>query len=132
MEFKTRRYHTRQSCGPVRRRWRDYETLAGHRPVREFLCGIPEADAAEIVAAMKEVATQGLVLARHLRGQIWEVRAFSATKAYRVLFAPEGTKGRILLALEAFAKKTQKTPDRLLRLAERRLADWQERGRSIG
>jgi phage-related protein len=115
--------------GPVLRRWRDYETPAGHRPVRDFISGLPEGDAAEIAAAMKEVATQGLVVARHLRDEIWEIRAFSETKGYRVLFAPEGTKGRILLALDAFAKKTQKTPDRLLRLAERRLADWRERGK---
>lgn len=115
--------------GPVRRRWRGYRTPAGHRPVREFISRLPESDAAEIAAAMKEVATQGLVSARHLRGEIWEVRAFSETKGYRVLFAPEGAKGRILLALEAFAKKTQKTPDRLLRLAEIRLADWRGRGK---
>jgi phage-related protein len=32
-----------------------------------------------------------------------------------------------LLALEGFEKKTQKTPDRLIRLAEKRLADWRSR-----
>jgi len=74
---------------------------------------------------------QGFVLARHLRGEIWEVRAFSETKGYRILFAPEGSKGRILLALDAFAKKTQKTPERLLQLAERRLADWRRRGKRM-
>ncbi|MFA5889990.1 MAG: type II toxin-antitoxin system RelE/ParE family toxin [Actinomycetota bacterium] len=117
--------------GPVRRRWRDYETPAGHRPVRDFISSLPEGDAAEIAAAMKEVAMQGFVLARHLRGEIWEVRAFSETKGYRILFAPEGSKGRILLALDAFAKKTQKTPERLLQLAERRLADWRRRGKRM-
>ncbi len=95
----------------------------------EFIAGLSEGDAAEVAAAMKDVVTTGLMLARHLRGEIWEVRAFSDTKGYRVLFAPEGKKGRILLALEAYSKKTPKTPDRLLQLAERRLADWRGRGR---
>lgn len=115
--------------GPIKHRWRDYRTPAGRRPVAEFIAGLPEADAAEIAAAMKEVAATGLTLARHVRGEIWEVRAFSETKGYRILFAPEGKKGRILLALEAFSKKTQKTPDRLLTLAERRLGDWRSRAR---
>jgi phage-related protein len=34
----------------------------------------------------------------------------------------------VLLALSAFAKKTQKTPVRELAVAETRLRDWRERG----
>jgi phage-related protein len=34
-----------------------------------------------------------------------------------------------LLGLSSFEKKTQKTPDRELALAKRRLSDWRERGR---
>jgi phage-related protein len=34
----------------------------------------------------------------------------------------------VLLALEGFQKKTQKTPDRLIQLAEKRLTDWRSRG----
>jgi phage-related protein len=47
---------------------------------------------------------------------------------YRVLFAEEGARGRVLLALEAFKKKTQKTPPAAIALAKRRLADWRRRG----
>lgn len=78
---------------------------------------------------MKDVAREGLAMARHVRGEIYEMRTFTDTQSFRILFAPEGKKGRVLLALEAFSKKTQKTPDRLLKLAERRLADWRMRGR---
>ena len=56
------------------RQWRFYETRAGNKPVRVFLDDLPAADAAEIVAAMKHVAREGLQAARHLRGDIWEVR----------------------------------------------------------
>ena len=78
---------------------------------------------------MKQVAREGLRFARHLRGDIWEVRIDAERKAFRVLFSAEGRAQQVLLALEAFTKKAQKTPVRTIDLAERRLADWRRRGR---
>jgi phage-related protein len=54
------------------------------------------------------------------------VRAEGDRQSFRVLFAQEG-RGRVLLALEALSKKTQRTPPEAIRLAERRLADWRAR-----
>jgi phage-related protein len=68
--------------------------------------------------------------ARRLRGDIHEVRADGDRQTYRILFAPEGRRSRVLLALEGFSKKAQKTPPEKIRLAERRLADWRRRGES--
>ena len=112
-----------------RRRWRFYETASGAKPVQAFLDNLTATEAAEVGGAMNEVAVEGLRLARHLRGDIWEVRVQSERKAFRVLFSPEGRAQQVLLALEAFTKKTQKTPPRTIQLAERRLADWRSRGR---
>lgn len=116
-------------AGP-RRRWRFYETRAGRRPVRDFLDTLGDADAAALLEEMRNVAHHGLSEARHLRGDIYEVRADGDAQTFRVLFATEGRRGRILLALEGFSKKTKQTPPRTLALAERRLADW--RGRAHG
>ena len=116
--------------GTGKRRWRDYRTPSGRRPIKEFIDDLTDADAAAVVAAMRDVAEDGLVAARHLRGEIYEVRADGDRQAFRVLFAPEGTRGQVLLSLEAFSKKTQKTPPAKIQLAERRLADWRRRGRS--
>ena len=80
-------------------------------------------------AAYKLFAREGLRFARHLRGDIWEVRVEAESKAFRVLFSPEAKFQRVLLALEAFTKKSQKTPARTIELAERRLSDWRSRGR---
>ena len=113
----------------IRRRWRLYETASGRRPVRQFLDGLTSKDRDQILAAMKEVQIDGLIAARHLTGDIYEVRASADRVIYRVLFAREGGKGQILLALEAFRKSTQKTPKRTINLAERRLADWRRRGK---
>lgn len=113
----------------ARRRWRDYQTAGGARPVRDFLRSLSDEDYADVRAAMDDVAEHGLPAARHLRGDIYEVRSSGARVAYRVLFAAEGARGQVLLALEAFKKKTQKTPPASVALVERRLRDWRARAR---
>ena len=80
---------------------------------------------------MQEVRDEGLRAARHLDGDIWEVRVDGDRVIYRVLFAEEGARGRVLLSLEAFKKKTQKTPPTAITLAKRRLADWRRRGDAL-
>lgn len=113
----------------VQRRWRDYRTAAGRRPVHEFITGLSLEDQAEIAAAMRDVRTEGLEVARHVRGEIYEVRASGGQEEFRILFATEGKVSQVLLSLEAFSKKTRKTPPPTIALAERRLADWRRRRR---
>lgn len=115
--------------GPARRRWRHYETRTGRKPVLEFIRELSELDKAAILAAMKEVRREGTRGARHLAGEIYEVRVDGERVIYRVLFAGEGAQSQVLLALVAFKKKTQKTPPEQIRLAQRRLRDWRSRAR---
>lgn len=86
-------------------------------------------DHAEVAAAMREVKEEGLIVARHVRGDIYEVRASGKDQEFRILFATEGRWSQLLLSLEAFSKKTRKTPPPKIALAERRLADWRRRAR---
>jgi phage-related protein len=113
---------------PVRRRWRDYRTSSGRSPVEEFIDKLSDSDAAAVLAGMEEVRDRGLWAARHLDGEIWEVRVDGDRVIYRILFAEEGSRRQILLALDGFNKKTQKTPRSTIDLAKRRLADWRQRG----
>ncbi|MFW5877356.1 MAG: type II toxin-antitoxin system RelE/ParE family toxin [Myxococcota bacterium] len=113
-----------------RRQWRFYETKAGNKPVKAFLDDLPATEAAEIVATMKHVAEKGLEAARHLHGDIWEVRVDGENRIYRVLFSAEGRFRHVLLALEGFTKKTQKTPPRTIQRAEKRLSEWRTRGKA--
>lgn len=115
-----------------RRQWRDYRTRAGGRPVKAFLDDLTDEEVAAVVAGMKEVADRGLPAARHLRGEIYEVRADASTRSFRVLFSAEGRYSQVLLSLSAFEKRTQKTPPRELELAETRLRDWRSRGGTKG
>jgi phage-related protein len=112
----------------VRRRWRDYTTESGRRPVKDFLDALDDADLASVVAAMVDARQNGLRAARHLEGDICEVRADGKGVIYRVLFAPLGRHKQILLSLDGFKKKSQKTPPATIRLAKRLLSDWQRRG----
>lgn len=77
---------------------------------------------------MKDVVKRGLSAAKHLRGDIYEVRADAATRSFRVLFSTEGRYSQVLLSLSAFEKLTQKTPPRELELALTRLREWMTRG----
>ena len=97
--------------------------------MKEFIGSLSDEEAAEVVAAMREVREEGLAPARKLRGAISEVRADGDRVIHRVLFSPEGRRGLVLLALPGFTKKTPKTPPDLIALAERRLSDWRSRGR---
>lgn len=77
---------------------------------------------------MEEVAKAGLAEARHLRGDVYEVRADTGSGlAVRVLFAEEGQYRKVLLSLRVFKKKTARTPKNELDVAEDRLRDWRSR-----
>jgi phage-related protein len=112
----------------TRRRWRDYKTLSGRSPVEAFIDKLSGPDMAAVLAGMEDVRDRGLRAARHLDGDIWEVRADGDRVIYRILFATEGNRGQVLLALEVFNKKTQRTPRSTIELAKMRLADWRGRG----
>ncbi len=109
------------------RRWRDYRTELGRSPVRDFMQALPVQHRDVVRAVMRLVIIEGLSAAGHLRGEIYEVRAAAGDAQYRILFVAEGHRDQILLALEAFTKKSRKTPPDRIALAERRLADWRRR-----
>ena len=113
-----------------RRQWRDYETPAGARPVKEFLAKLADAEVAAIAAGMRDVRERGTAAARHLRGEIYEVRADAATRSFRLLFSCEGKYSQVLLSLSIFEKRTQKAPTHEIELAEKRLRNWRSRAKS--
>ena len=111
-----------------KRQWRDYQTEGGARPVKDFIMALPDEDRASVLEEMRYVREHGVMGARHVRGEIYEVRASHNTNIYRILFAREGRFKHILLSLEGFQKKTQETPLHEIELAERRLVDWRRQG----
>lgn len=55
----------------------------------------------------------------------------SSAPPLRITFASVSGRGRILLALDGFEKKTRKTPPAKIDLAIKRLKDWESRGKNI-
>ncbi len=105
--------------------WRDYRTATNARVVKKEFEALSDVEYADIRAGMDEVSIVGMSAARHVRGDIYEVRADSETGVtIRVLFAEEGQRRKILLSLAAFKKKRQKTPENEIKKAQQRLADW--------
>lgn len=115
---------------PAHRRWRDYRTESGRRPVKEFLAALPIDDRAAIAAAMKDIQIHGNAGAHQLRGDIYEVRAYAGRRQYRVLYATEGKSDQVLLSVHAIVKTTRSIPLRDIDLTVRRLRNWRSRRRS--
>lgn len=113
----------------VKRQWRSYRTAQGHEPVQEFLDALDPGARRALVVNMKKIEKEGTRAGRHLEDDRFELRAAHAGRQYRITFSTEGRKGRVLLALSAFEKKTRTTPAPELQLARQRQIDWRARGR---
>ena len=79
---------------------------------------------------MRDVRDTGLAAARHLRGDIHEVSQIGDRQTYRILFAPEGHRREILLALEEgfLEEDTEDATCRRSAYGEA-AADWRRRRR---
>ena len=115
----------RKRAGQVpERRWRVYTTPSGRSPIRDFIATLTDEEAADVAAAISDVRA-----AKHVEGEIYEVKADSERQTFRILFAQEGAHDQVLLVLEGFSKKQQRLPRDRIDLAQRRLRDWRSRGR---
>ena len=106
-----------------------YETADGYSPVREYLDALPEQDAAQVAFEIDLLGDFGTSLGMpHVRSihgsKLWELRS-RGRNHHRVFYV--AVRGRTILLLHAFAKKTQKTPAREIKMAERRLVDYEGR-----
>ena len=105
-----------------------YESVAGRRPVEEYIRALPPHERADVTDSLGVLARVGLQLGlpyvRPLERKLWELRA-RVGRQHRVLYV--AVSGRRFLMLHAFTKKTQQTPRREIDLALRRLADYETR-----
>ena len=77
---------------------------------------------------MARIRFEGTSAARHIVEDLWEARVDGHGVTHRILFTEEGSKVRILLAIDGFTKKSAKTPPRLIKLALRTRDEWRSRG----
>lgn len=98
-----------------------YQTSSGREPVREWLNELAESDRKAIGNDIKTVQfgwPLGMPLVRKLAPGLWEVRAHMTDGIARVLFTVVGA---AMVLLHGFVKKSQKTPNSDLLLAQQRI-----------
>ena len=95
-------------------------------PVSEWISALDGRNRTRILRAVELLRAYGVQLgmpyARHLRGKLFELRVPVARRDYRVIYLAYA--GQRMVLLHGFAKSTQKTPEREMQTAERRLADY--------
>jgi len=94
--------------------------------VGEYLRDLSAEDRRALTGALQLIRESGVRGSRHLRGDLYELRAQTAGAHYRLIFCQVSRS--VLLALLAYDKNTERTPRHVLELAQRRLSDWRARG----
>ena len=104
-----------------------YETPTGKSPVDKFIDSLDIPTQVKIVAALRYIETNSSVPASRfckMKGTdgLWEVRVKHNRNIFRLLCFFDGAK--LIVAALGFQKKTQKTPIREIRTAEKRKSDY--------
>lgn len=101
-----------------------YQDHRGQSPVLDFINELPAADRARIdlaIRLLKEFGTElGMPHARPLRDRIWELRPGGIRLLYFTYI------NRQFILLHGFRKTTQRTPDRDIETAIRRMKELME------
>lgn len=105
---------------------------AGANPVGAFIETLDAKTQGRLAWSVEQLRLRNVLarepLVRHIDGKIWELREQSDTNVYRILYF--AAVGRRFVLLNAFQKKTQKTPRREIVTAQRRLEDFERTERS--
>jgi phage-related protein len=106
-----------------------YRDGSGREPVSEFLNNLPSVTRAKVVRMIDLLSAQGVLLkepyTRQLRDKLRELRVKDHLGHVRVFYFTF-TGGRFVL-LHGFLKKTDKTPEREIDIAEKRMKDFIDR-----
>ena len=104
-----------------------FATATGREPVREWLRGLPDEDRKTIggdIQALEFGERMGLPLVDGFGDGLWEIRVrLASRRIVRVFFTLQGSE---MVLLHGFIKKSQKPPDKEVRLARQRKRDWEK------
>ena len=107
-----------------------FRTDAGREPVREWIEKFDETDERTIYAVIRAVRSDWNASLRKRRVKklaeaLWEIRCrISKRRTARLIFTRDGNE---MILLEGFIKKSQKTPRKNLKLAQKRKDEWKSR-----
>ena len=103
--------------------------LSGKSPVIDAVRALDAPSRAKVGAYLKTLEEQGHKLrephVKPMGSSLMELRIPIVNGKYRVFYF--FANGTIIVVLHAFQKKTQKTPDKEIELARKRMEDWKRR-----
>jgi len=107
-----------------------YINRSGHSPVEDFLDSLSGKQAQKITWVLEIVEEYNIVPKQYLKklantDDIWEIRVILASNIFRLLGFFDGND--IVILTNGFVKKSQKTPQKEIKLAEKRKKDYLER-----
>ena len=113
---------------------RFYRDKKGNEPVREYIISLKTKNTKDSSIKLQKIqdyihilskngTRAGMPFVRHLEGEIWELRPLKD----RILFF--GYDGNNIILLSHFKKKTQKTPTREIKKANKLMKDYIERSK---
>ncbi len=100
-----------------------YKTNSEHCPIEKFLDSLSASVAKKVVWVLKIVEEMDIVPKQYFKklvntDEIWEIRVQAGNKTIRLLgFFAEG---KLIILTNGFYKKTQKTPLKEIKIAEKR------------
>jgi len=110
-----------------------YRTSAGHCPVEEFLDTLTDQQVKKVTWVLRLVERLPIVPIQYFKKlvgtkDIWEIRVQFGGNIFRLLGFFD--KENLVVLTNVFAKKSQKTPDQEIALAEQRKEDYFKRRES--
>ena len=104
-----------------------YHSENGKCPVQSFLESLPDKTSKKIAWVLRTVREVNPVPAQYLKkltntDDIWEIRAALGSNTFRLLCFFDGSE--LIVATNGFAKKTNKVPQKEIKLAEERKRDY--------
>jgi phage-related protein len=109
-----------------------YKTFNGKSPVEGFLDTLSTKHAQKVIWVLKLIEELNVVPKQYFKkmvntNDIWEVRVKMGSNIFRLLGFFDGSK--LIVISHAFHKKTKKTPQQAIQLAEKRKQDYFRRKR---
>lgn len=106
-----------------------YSTSTGNQIVKDEIKALGPGGV-ELISAAKR-RSRGEQFSREdeqVRGRIRAIRSTYDGDEYRLLYALVGKHDQVILGLHACGKKSKKLPQKTIKLAEKRLKDWEGNG----
>lgn len=109
-----------------------YKNINGQSVINDFINELKPKEAQKVTWVLQLIEEHDNVPKTYFKkligtDDIWEVRVQSGNNSYRLLCFQY--KNNVIVLTNGFCKKTQKTPRKEIKLAEKRKADWLRRNK---